>query len=247
MKIERAASNRRAVLFRRGVLAVGATLALVALAAAAATRALPVEPGYAPKAVGAFMLMGMFVLVHLAAQHPFERFGPANAITLLRAALTALTAGLVGEGGGAEIAAFAAVTGGAAVALDFVDGRVARASGLASPFGARFDMETDAALVLVLAVLVWQTGKTGPWILTAGLLRYVFVLAGAALPWMRRALPPSARRRTAAAVQMVALIVALAAAPPVSAAVAGVALALLCYSFAADTLWLHRHSVEELP
>ena len=45
----------------------------------------------------------------------------------------------------------------------------------ASSFGARFDMETDALLILVLAALVWQHGKAGPWILAAGLMRYAFV------------------------------------------------------------------------
>jgi phosphatidylglycerophosphate synthase len=244
MKIERAASNQRALLHRRAIVAVCAAFVLAALAATAAGRALPVGPAYVPKVLGVFALMGGFVLARLDG-HPFDRFGAANGVTLLRAVLTALAAGLVGEGGGAEIAAFAATTGGTAVALDFVDGRVARASGLASPFGARFDMETDAALVLVLALLAWQTGRTGAWIIVAGLLRYIFVFAGAAVPWMRRPLPPSARRRVAAAVQMLALVAALALAPPVGTAVAGAALALLCYSFAADTLWLYRHSLEE--
>ena len=41
--------------------------------------------------------------------------------------------------------------------LDLVDGWVARRTGTASPFGARFDLETDAALILVLSWLVWRT------------------------------------------------------------------------------------------
>jgi phosphatidylglycerophosphate synthase len=226
--------------------AVGATLVFVALAAGSIAHALPVGSAYAPKALGVFLLMGMFVLARLNG-HPFDRFGPANAITLLRAALTALTAGLVGEGGTTEIAAVAAATGGAAVALDFVDGRVARASGFASEFGARFDMETDAALVLVLAVLVWQTGMAGPWVIVGGVLRYGFVVAGAVQPWMRRPLPSSVRRRTAAAVQMIALVAALFVAPPASGVIAALALGLLCCSFAADTLWLYRRAEEDSP
>ena len=34
-----------------------------------------------------------------------------------------------------------------------------------SSFGARFDMETDAAFILILSVLVWQHGKAGAWVL----------------------------------------------------------------------------------
>jgi len=77
------------------------------------------------------------------------------------------------------------------VALDGVDGRLARSRNTSSDFGARFDMEIDALLILVLAVLVWNLEKAGMWILAAGLLRYAFVLASYPLPWMERALPRS--------------------------------------------------------
>jgi phosphatidylglycerophosphate synthase len=83
-----------------------------------------------------------------------------------------------------------------ALVLDGVDGRVARRRGEASAFGARFDMETDALLILVLAALAWSLGKAGAWILLAGALRYLFVAAGFVLPWLRAELPPSRRRQT---------------------------------------------------
>ena len=63
-------------------------------------------------------------------------------------------------------------------ALDGVDGWLARRDAQASSFGARFDMETDAAFILILSVLVWQHGKAGAWVLGCGLMRYVFVAAG---------------------------------------------------------------------
>ena len=40
-----------------------------------------------------------------------------------------------------------------------VDGRVARCTGTVSRLGARFDMEVDAVLILVLAVLAWRFDK----------------------------------------------------------------------------------------
>jgi hypothetical protein len=108
----------------------------------------------------------------------------------------------------------------------------------------RFDMETDAALILVLAVLAWRYGKAGPWIILAGLLRYIFVAAGWVLPWMRGPLAPTLRGRLICVVQIVTLIAAIAPSvqPPASAALAAVGLAALCYSFAVDTLWLSRHA-----
>ena len=48
------------------------------------------------------------------------------------------------------------------------DGPAARRSGIASRFGARFDMETDALMILVLAVLAWRWDRAGAWVLLPG-------------------------------------------------------------------------------
>jgi phosphatidylglycerophosphate synthase len=111
---------------------------------------------------------------------------------------------------------------------------------MASRFGARFDMEIDALLILALAILTWQHGKAGPWVVLSGLLRYLFVAAGWRLPRMRQPLPDSRRRQTICVIQVVALIVALEpfVAPAASALIAGAALLALVYSFAVDTRWL---------
>jgi phosphatidylglycerophosphate synthase len=128
--------------------------------------------------------------------------------------------------------------------LDGVDGWLARRTGTASAFGARFDLETDALLIAVLALLLWQAQKAGLWVLGAGALRYVFMGAGYLLPWLRRPLPYSRRRQTVCVVQTAAFIVALS--PLVStrwaALPAGVGLLLLTASFAVDTLWLARRA-----
>jgi phosphatidylglycerophosphate synthase len=170
-------------------------------------------------------------LVH----RPADR--PADLVTGVRAAL-AVTVAVLGPDGWVLWLVVVAL------ALDWVDGQVARRTATTSPFGARFDMETDAALVMVLAILAWQSGSVGPWVLASGLLRYAFVAAGWLRPRLRRPLPPSLRRRSAAAVQMVALVVVLAPGVPRPAAnlVAAAALALLCWSFFLDTLWLHQHA-----
>lgn len=178
------------------------------------------------------------------------RFGAANAITLLRAALVVLLAAFVGESAdAAPVAASAAVLAGVAALLDGVDGWIARRSDTATDFGARFDMETDALLILVLALLAWQWGKAGSWVLLAGLARYAFVAAAGVLTWMRRPLPPSRRRRAVCALQSAALIACLAPviAPPASTLLAAMGLVALLLSFALDIHWLARRARSHPP
>src|SRR5262245_2515513 len=134
--------------------------------------------------------------------HPFACFGAANQITTLRAALAVLVAGLVGERSLPALAAAAASASFVVIMLDGIDGWLARRTRMSSAFGARFDMEVDAFLILVLAVLAWRHGKAGWWILLAGLLRYLFILAGKLWAWMDRPLRPSTRRQTICAVQI---------------------------------------------
>ena len=68
--------------------------------------------------------------------------------------------------------------------------QVARRTGTASAFGARFDMEVDAFLILVLSVYVAR--PLGAWVLAIGLARYVLLLAERLLPWLRRPVPAAA-------------------------------------------------------
>jgi phosphatidylglycerophosphate synthase len=170
-------------------------------------------------------------------------FGIANQVTLLRAGLVCLVGGalLAGQSSSLHGWSLAAVVA-AALSLDAVDGWLARRFGLASGFGARFDLEVDALLLLVLALLVWQTGRVGAWVLAIGLLRYVFVLAGWRWPSLRRPLPPSRRRRAVCVQQGVTLLLCLL--PPVGTAIAGMsagmALLALLASFAIDIILLVR-------
>jgi phosphatidylglycerophosphate synthase len=231
-----------------GVATALMAIALAAVAVAVA-RELALGPLYVGKVLVVFAVVAGFVLANVGAHHPFAHFGPANQITLARAALMAILAGLIGEQGEAAFGAFAFALAVVTASLDAVDGRVARATGMASAFGARFDMETDAALLLVLAALAWQLDKAGAWVLASGLMRYAFVAAGAGVAWLRQPLPPSFRRKLVCAVQIAALVAVLAPvlAPPVTGVLAALALAALCHSFAADVIWLRRHSRERHP
>ncbi len=192
-----------------------------------------------------YAVAGLVVLDRLPVHHPHPRFGLGNGVTLARAAGAAGIAALAlepevaaGSGGWWVAAAVAAL-----LALDAVDGWAARREGLASAFGARFDMEVDALLVLALAGLALGLGKAGPWVLGLGLMRYVFVLAGLAWPPLARPLPPSRRRSAICGFEVATLGLLLAppVGPPLSAALAAAALAVVTASFAVDIRWLVRH------
>lgn len=223
-----------------------ALLALVAVIALAevARAVLPLGDLYAVKAGATFTAVILVSFGFLQSHHPFSRFGAANQITTIRAMLVALTAALFGEPRFPELAAAAAMTSVLATALDGVDGWLARRQRIASDFGARFDMEIDALLILVLAILVSRFEKAGPWVIVSGLLRYIFAGAGRYWPWIAAPLPPSRRRPAICVVQILALTFALlpVVEPPLSRMFAAVALASLAYSFLVDILWLWRRA-----
>ena len=203
---------------------------------------LPLSAWYPVKAAGLFSLVMALAIGGLHGHHVFAEFGAANQVTTARVVLVVLVVGLIGESGLPLVAATAAAAGLGATCLDGVDGWLARRTGMASAFGARFDVEIDTLLIQALAILAWRYGKAGPWVLLSGLIRYGFVAAGWLWPWMRRPLAPSLRGRMICIVQTAALILAIVPAitPPLSAAIAALGLAALSYSFLVDTWWLWR-------
>jgi phosphatidylglycerophosphate synthase len=174
--------------------------------------------------------------------HPYAHFGAANYVTLCRALLTGVLVWIAVVPPASRLGWTAAWTAGLIAALDGVDGWLARRSGMSSAFGARFDMETDAALLLVLSALAWRYDKAGAWVLLIGLMRYLFVAAGRLLPWLTAPLTPTRRGRVVAVVQMVTLAVMLVLPRPLASTAAATSLALLAWSFAVDIrrLWLVR-------
>jgi phosphatidylglycerophosphate synthase len=209
-----------------------------------ASAALGLDLHYLFRTAVLFCIGAPLLLWRLAAYHPFNRLGIANRITMGRGVLAALLAGLIGMGSETRLQCAAFCVAMIASALDGVDGWSARRTGMSSSYGARFDMETDALLILVLSLLAWQFDKAGAWVLGSGLLRYAFVAASWAVPWLQGPLPPSGRRKTIAAVQTVFLVSAIAPFVPtaISTALCAVSLTLLAWSFLSDIVWLKRHS-----
>jgi phosphatidylglycerophosphate synthase len=167
--------------------------------------------------------------------------GPANLVTLARALMVGgVTAMVVSSVQRPVHQALLVTVVAVALALDGVDGQVARRTGTSSALGARFDMEVDAFLILVLSVFI--AGTFGWWTVAIGAFRYVFVAASWALPWLTAALPPKFSRKVVAAVQGVVLVAATAHVLPYPVALAAVvgALASLTWSFGRDVAWLWR-------
>ena len=120
--------------------------------------------------------------------------------------------------------------------LDGVDGWVARRTNTASVAGAKFDMELDAGVLVILSIAVALT--LGPWVLLIGGFRYGYAAACSVWPTLATPLPRSQFRRVVAGIQGAVLTVALAPVVPLGLATSlvAVALALLVASFASQAV-----------
>jgi phosphatidylglycerophosphate synthase len=168
-----------------------------------------------------------------------RQLGPADRVTLSRVVVAGGVAALtVDSFGHALVRPVLVVLAAVALALDGVDGWVARRTGTVSHLGARFDLEADAFLILVLSVLVARTN--GVWVIALGGARYLFVAAGWTAPWLRGALPMRYWRKVVAATQGVVLTVVASSLLPSWLALTALlgAAALLAESFGRDVWWL---------
>lgn len=245
----------RRMLFRRTFIAVAlAGIVLVAVSSFVGNVAtLGLVSAFMSFAI--YATVGAFILTRVLAFHPYSEFGWPNIVTLARTVLVALVAGYA-----AEISLWAvaprdplawtfALFASLAVALDGLDGWLARRFGPRSAFGARFDMESDALLIMVLCALAVVLEKAGAWVLLIGAARYIFLAVSYFLRWMERPLPDSLRRKTVCAFQGIVLC-ALAMPPVAGPFASGLAAAVLLatvWSFAIDLVWLYRRRAAAMP
>jgi phosphatidylglycerophosphate synthase len=169
------------------------------------------------------------------------RFGPANVVTLVRASLGQVVAALVAASfAGLDHRTLLMWLTALALALDAVDGRVARRTRSVTPLGARFDMEADAFLILALSVAAVPV--VGWWVLAIGSARYALFLAERVWRWLRAPVPPRYWRKVVAAIQGVSLAVVVSGLLPTAESIALLfaALVLLAESFGQDIVWLTR-------
>jgi phosphatidylglycerophosphate synthase len=164
---------------------------------------------------------------------PRGTFGAGNALTALRFAI-ASAVGLVPDRvptpalGATVLAVFA---------LDGLDGWVAKRRGENSEFGAHFDMETDAYFVLLVGIELFTRGVHGAWILGAGLLRYVYVLALALVPARRGDKPRFAFGRHAFTGLMLGLSLGMMVGEPLGTVATLLGCGLVTASFAHSFYW----------
>jgi len=215
----------------------------VVLGTAGATSWLLGLPGsYLVVAVAIYLVIAGLILALIPSGAPGPGMGAANRVTLGRAALSVPLGALCLPLGPlpAEGYWWVIVLATVVMILDGADGRIARSTGTQTGFGARFDMEVDAALILALSVLVWAGGRVGAWCLLIGLMRYAFVAASRLWPVLGRELPESRRRKAVCVLQGVVLLVAMGPVIPdaLATAVVGAGLAALVSSFTVDVRWL---------
>jgi phosphatidylglycerophosphate synthase len=184
----------------------------------------------------ASLLLHLFKELRAATGPGPVHIGAANAVTLARLGLVVVI-GLRLETEAGPLAAGLIL---AVFLLDGIDGRIARSTGTTSELGARFDMETDALLVLVSALGLYASGRLGAFVLVPGVLRYAYVLALALVPRLRGEAPRSLLGRYAFALMVVSL--ALSAWPlfPQHALLALVASLGIVASFGRSVYWSWR-------
>jgi phosphatidylglycerophosphate synthase len=224
-----------------GTVQVGPAIGLVAQVLLLVVLAAAVGLGDAGWIVGLGCATTMATALARGIGRASEEWQAPSWVTLARATLAVGVAALVADSFARDTpVALLVALASVALALDLVDGRIARRTGTVTALGARFDGEVDAFLILALSVYVAPVH--GWWVLAIGAARYLFLLGEWALPWMRRPLPPRGWRKVVAAAQGVVLTVAAADVLPRAPmqAILAVALAALAASVGECVWWLWR-------
>ena len=115
--------------------------------------------------------------------------------------------------------------------LDGMDGYLARKFNTQSGFGAYLDMETDAFFVLVLTCLLYQSGIFDIWIISLGLLRYLYFIALIFFKQPDQKEERVFRARLIAVILMSALVASFALPFAITKPAIGIASVLVFYSF----------------
>lgn len=195
-----------------------------------------------PPSLAAFFAATFWLGRLMMRDFPHGSLGLCNIVTLTRLVIvgvlfTALLSGLPATWVTLGLAILA-------LSLDGIDGWLARKQRLASAFGARFDVEVDAAFALLLAVTAAVNGAAAPYVVLLGLPYYLFGVAKIYAPWLDRPLPESFGRKVVCVFQIAALIalqVPFLADGQLNIVIAAVTAALL-WSFGRDTIWLWRQA-----
>lgn len=187
-----------------------------------------------------YLAAAAFTAYHLNRNYPHNVLGLCNLVTLSRLVLVGILGIVVLENLMPSWTTFAIAT--VALCLDGVDGWLARKQGLVSKFGARFDVEVDASLALVLSIYAASNGAAGYFVLLLGLPHYLFWIARKYVPWLGQELPDRFSRKVVCVFQigsLAALQLPVFSGGQLNLIIALVTLALI-WSFGRDIHWLWR-------
>lgn len=150
-----------------------------------------------------YCIAAAFALVVFQRGFPHPTLGSGNLVTIGR---MGLIASILAAVGGTANPWMVVVIASVALALDGVDGFLARRENRVSTFGETLDMEVDSIFTVILGVGALVAGTIGPLVLLLVLPRYLFVAASWIAPWLRGSLPESMARKVICVVQVIALI-----------------------------------------
>lgn len=167
---------------------------------------------------------------------PSGKFGLGNSITALRLTF----AWLICYFGGSISPSIIFVLALLILMMDGIDGRAARLRNEVSDFGEFWDKETDAFLMLVLAMLIYLKALGPAWLLTMGALRYFFGIYIFLLKPSQRTERRSRLGRWIYVFSVAVLLSYFLPLPSWRNWMGGLAVLALLYSFGRDMLWMFR-------
>jgi phosphatidylglycerophosphate synthase len=173
-----------------------------------------------------------------------SQFGPlgghANQLTFLRLALLCVAA--IGIGSLDWRAMFALFL--ANVALDVLDGYVARRRNQVTKFGAALDRETDAVFVLVACLYFGLALNVGPWILVQAVLPYFYRIVTWVIPDTKYSEVKQPYAARLAGVNFGLLLLAVAVPDSARLTILIISTATVVFSFMISfrDLYRHRHA-----
>jgi phosphatidylglycerophosphate synthase len=163
-------------------------------------------------------------------------FGWANTVTALRLLLIAALGMFAQDVPSAWTGALVLFI----FALDGFDGWLARRYDQVTEFGAVFDKESDALMLLICALLLYLEQRLGAYILLCGFLRYAYVLVVALMPAGGAEAPRSRLGRWTFGILTTSMAASLWPLEPWHRPAAVIATLVLCSSFAHSLFWSLR-------
>ena len=132
--------------------------------------------------------------------------------------------------------------------LDGLDGYLARLLNQISEFGAKFDLETDTFLLLLLSFSLYKDLNANVTVFLIPFYRYVFFILQFKFKWLKASLPESMRRRFICFFVTFLLIISHFSSFPTHLVdgFINLSILLITFSFLEDIIWLYRKEYSQI-